>query len=231
MADKTAYEPRNFSNGGVPVINSTYLNGVEIHLSNTANNMEYEPDLDGGVTAKDCVIKVAGTWEQAQDCDGVVDGYDNVVMSGGICTGLTSLTAGLVYYSSSASELTSTVTQYEVGVALSTTELFVHIRQTILIVPIALTDAAKTLALSDSFGHIECDRGTAQTITIPPNSDVAFPIGTWVSCIQLGVGVVSFAEGIGVTILPATLDITAVDKTCAVYKQAINTWIIAGSVE
>ena len=34
----------------------------------------------------------------------------------------------------------------------------------------------------------------AQTVTVPPNSSVAFPIGTQIDCAQIGAGKVTFAE-------------------------------------
>lgn len=38
------------------------------------------------------------------------------------------------------------------------------------------------------------NNAAAQTITVPPNSSVAFPIGTQIDLAQLGAGKVTFAQ-------------------------------------
>jgi len=225
-----AYVRQTFNNGAIPQIDSTYMNAVEAYLSNLANNAVYDPTLAGGVVAKTCVYNNAGTWTATQFCRGVVDGETNVVLNG-IASGLTSLTAGTVYYSTSAGALSATKSPVEVGIALSTTTLFVNIKVSELEAPKAITDAAYTLIITDRDYLLECTRATAQTITVPLNSSVAFPIGTRIGIAQYGAGTVSVAATAGVTVNAVGLDLTAQWKTAALLKTATDTWLLAGSLE
>ena len=59
---------------------------------------------------------------------------------------------------------------------------------------------AITLALTDANDMVICTAATAVTLTVPPNSSVAFTIGTEIILTQYGAGVVTIAEGAGVTI-------------------------------
>ena len=97
---------------------------------------------------------------------------------------------------------------------------------------ISVTDAAKTLALTDSNTLQGCNRGTAQTITIPPNADVAIPIGATIRFVQLGVGTVTLAKGIGVDIrsLSDNLDISGQYAGATLTKIATDEWSLVGDL-
>jgi hypothetical protein len=58
-----------------------------------------------------------------------------------------------------------------------------------------------TLVLGDEQHLIKADKATAITFTVPPNSDVAFPVGTRIRLKRIGVGVLSIAQGAGVTVM------------------------------
>ena len=58
-----------------------------------------------------------------------------------------------------------------------------------------------TLVLNDKDKLIEFNSSSAQNLTIPPNSSVAFPIGTQILFANYGSGLWSFVAGSGVTIL------------------------------
>lgn len=98
--------------------------------------------------------------------------------------------------------------------------------------PVSVTAASKTLALTDADTRQECDRATAQTITVPPNSDVAFDVGTEIDLVQLGAGQVTLAQGSGVTIssVSGNKKISAQYAGAILIKQATNTWILIGSL-
>ncbi len=51
-----------------------------------------------------------------------------------------------------------------------------------------------TFALTDAWSMVTFNNAAAQTVTVPPNSSVAFPIGTQIDCSQLGAGKVTFAQ-------------------------------------
>src|SRR5436309_15143274 len=57
-----------------------------------------------------------------------------------------------------------------------------------------------TLAITDSFGVVGMSNPVVNTVTVPPNSSVAFPIGTRIWIRQVGAGQTSIAPGSGVSI-------------------------------
>lgn len=94
-----------------------------------ASHMIYQPTLDTGVVAGDCVIKNVDNdiYVKSQQGNGIVDGDGNVIKSGGIATGL-NLTKGYTHYVPSDGGMpTTTPTDYEAGFARSATELEVRL--------------------------------------------------------------------------------------------------------
>jgi hypothetical protein len=86
-----------------------------------------------------------------------------------------------------------------------------------------------TLVLTDMFKVIETTSSSSVSITVPPNSSVAFPVGTVVEIVQLGTGVVTVVQGSGVTInTPGTLVFRAQYSSVAIRKRASDTWVLAG---
>lgn len=91
----------------------------------------------------------------------------------------------------------------------------------------AQTGTSYTLVLSDASKLITMDNVSANTITVPPNSSVAFPTGTKLLVIQLGAGSTTVAAGAGVTINNPTsvaLEIGEQHGSRALIKQATDTW-------
>jgi len=60
-----------------------------------------------------------------------------------------------------------------------------------------------TLALTDCSKLVYVNNASANTLTIPPNSSVAFPIGTRIVTGQYGAGQTTLTPGAGVTIRSA----------------------------
>ena len=95
----------------------------------------------------------------------------------------------------------------------------------------AQTGTTYTLALTDSGKFVTLSNASAITATIPPNSSVAFPIGTQVNLMQLGAGQVTVAAGVGVTLRSAG----SLVKTSAQYavatalKIASDEWVLLGN--
>ena len=92
---------------------------------------------------------------------------------------------------------------------------------------------SKTLALTDNGGYIVTSNGSAVTITVPPNSSVAFPTGSEVVVFQGGAGQVTFAAGSGVTIRSkdSNLKITAQYAAATLKKIATDEWHLLGDLE
>lgn len=61
------------------------------------------------------------------------------------------------------------------------------------------TGTTYTLALSDAGKLVRCSNASAITLTVPPNSSVAFPVNTVVTVEQQGAGVITITPGSGVT--------------------------------
>lgn len=67
-------------------------------------------------------------------------------------------------------------------------------------VEVADVTASATLALSHADRFLRCNSATAMTVTIPPQSTVAWADETQIEGAQWGAGQVTFAPGAGVTI-------------------------------
>lgn len=88
------------------------------------------------------------------------------------------------------------------------------------------------LALNDVGSIVGLNAGTAKTITVPPNSGVAFPIGTTINLSADGAGQVSVVAGSGVTINSAgsALKLRVQYSKATLVKSAINTWSLSGDI-
>jgi len=90
-----------------------------------------------------------------------------------------------------------------------------------------------TLVLSDSGEVVEMNSASATTVTVPPNSSVAFPIGTLVEVYRMGAGTVTLVAGSGVTLtVPAgsPLTLRVQGSTVGLRKRATNEWVISGDL-
>jgi hypothetical protein len=89
-----------------------------------------------------------------------------------------------------------------------------------------------TLVSSDDSRYIRMDNAAANTITIPPNSSVAFTLGTQIDIRQVGTGQTSVVEGSGVTInTPETLKLNKQHSTCSIIKIGSDEWDLVGDLE
>lgn len=97
---------------------------------------------------------------------------------------------------------------------------------------VATTQASDyTLALTDMGRVVEVTKATAHVLTVPPNSSVAFPIGTVIEVLQYGAGQVTITPGSGVTIRTASsLTTRAQYSTVALRKRATDEWVAAGDL-
>lgn len=90
-----------------------------------------------------------------------------------------------------------------------------------------------TLTLSDNAGAVITDNASANNVTIPNNSDVAFLIGTQITLIQKGVGQTSILAAAGVTL---NFEFTSANKLIKqnsfayALKIGTNEWMVTGSL-
>ncbi len=86
-------------------------------------------------------------------------------------------------------------------------------------------------ALTDNTNVVVMNVGSACTFTVPPNSSVAFPVGSVLTVIQEGTGQVTLTAGIEVTInTPSSLTTRAQYSTVALTQVAANVWVAAGDL-
>lgn len=93
----------------------------------------------------------------------------------------------------------------------------------------AQTGTSYTLVLADAKKWVTMSNASASTLTVPPNSSVAFPIGTQIEGSQQGAGQVTLTPGSGVTInaVPG-LKIAARYGVFGLKKIATDEWLAYG---
>jgi hypothetical protein len=89
-----------------------------------------------------------------------------------------------------------------------------------------------TLALTDRGKLVETNVGAANTITVPPNSSITFPIGTKIDIAQYGAGQTTIVPGIGVTVRSAggALKLSAQYSGATIVKIGTDEWYLFGDI-
>jgi hypothetical protein len=91
------------------------------------------------------------------------------------------------------------------------------------------TGTTYTLVLSDAGKVIEMNNASANTLTVPPNSSVAFAVGTVLEVYQMGAGSTTIVQGSGVTIRNVG-SIRAQYATVGLRKRATDEWVLSGDL-
>jgi hypothetical protein len=87
------------------------------------------------------------------------------------------------------------------------------------------------LVLSDASKLIEMGVGTANNLTVPLNSTVAFATGTQISILQTGAGQTTVVATGGVTINATPgLKLRAQWSSATLIKRATDTWALVGDL-
>lgn len=101
----------------------------------------------------------------------------------------------------------------------------------------AVTTTSDTFVLADADNKLITFSSTsATTITIPPASSVAFPVGSIINVIKIGAsGTTTITQGAGVTISSTGASATAPELRAAFsaascIKVAANTWYVVGDI-
>lgn len=94
------------------------------------------------------------------------------------------------------------------------------------------TGVSYVLVLADVGLCVEMSNTSNNTITIPANSSVAFPIGTVILVRQMGVGNTTIVAGSGVTIRNphATLKLLKQYASVSLHKRGADEWCIEGNM-
>lgn len=108
------------------------------------------------------------------------------------------------------------------SVALKTDKLLTANRQT----------ASYTLVLGDADLLVEMNVGSANNLTVPPNSSVAFSVGTQILIAQYGAGQTTVVADTGVTIRSngGKLKLAAQYAGATLIKIATNEWYLFGDI-
>lgn len=92
--------------------------------------------------------------------------------------------------------------------------------------------ASYTLVAGDALKTVEMNVATANNLTVPPNSSVAFPVGTIVYVRQYGAGQTTVVAGAGVTIRSrgAALKLAGQYGEAMLTKRASDEWVLSGDI-
>jgi hypothetical protein len=99
----------------------------------------------------------------------------------------------------------------------------------------AQTGTTYTTVLGDAKQMVTLSNASAITVTLPPNSSVAYAAGSKIDFIQKGAGQVSFAQGSGVTIRSVGATATAPKlriqySGCTAWYEGSDVWYIVGDI-
>ena len=87
-------------------------------------------------------------------------------------------------------------------------------------------------SLDDRDSIIEMNNVAANTLTVPTNASVAFPVGTQITVIQTGAGQTTITPVSGTVTINATpgLKLRTQWSSCVLIKRATNTWVLMGDL-
>ena len=98
----------------------------------------------------------------------------------------------------------------------------------------AQTGTTYTTVLADDGKLVTCDNAASIALTIPPNSSVAYGIGTQINIMQMNAtGTVTITAGAGVTLRSdgAKLKTNAQYAVATCAKIATDTWVVVGNLK
>ena len=104
-----------------------------------------------------------------------------------------------------------------------------------VVAPLAInaqTGTTYTFVLADAGKMVTSSNGSAQTLTVPPNSSVAYATGTQIIVQAIGSGTATLAEGSGVTInsKDSNKEIDGQWAAATLIKTATDTWSLIGAL-
>lgn len=95
--------------------------------------------------------------------------------------------------------------------------------------------ASYTLVLADKDKLVEVSNASANTVTIPTNTSVAYPTGTQINIIQTGAGQTTISGTSGVTVnstgaTAASPKLRAQWSSATAIKRGTDTWVVIGDI-
>jgi hypothetical protein len=93
------------------------------------------------------------------------------------------------------------------------------------------TGTTYELVIGDAGKIIECNNGSAITLTIPANASVAFPVGTVIQVYQMGAGQVTVAITSDTLRSPNGAKTQTQYSVISLWKRASTEWVLSGDSE
>lgn len=95
-----------------------------------------------------------------------------------------------------------------------------------------ITAYGTVLTTDYSEKNVEVDQALANDMTVPPHSEVPFPVGTTIILIQKGAGQTTIVAGSGVTLRAAggKLKLTSQFSAATLIKKDQNIWYVFGDL-
>lgn len=95
--------------------------------------------------------------------------------------------------------------------------------------------ASYTLVLADKDKLVEVSNASANTVTIPANTSVAYPTGTQINILQTGAGQTTISGASGVTVnstgaTGSSPKLRAQWSTATAIKRSTDTWVVIGDI-
>ena len=85
--------------------------------------------------------------------------------------------------------------------------------------------------IADKDKLVEMNNASANNLTVPPNSSVAFAVGAQIRILQIGAGQTTVVAGAGVTINSTPgLKLRAQWSSATLIKRATDTWVLIGDL-
>jgi len=201
----------------------TYYDGFWVELGNTAQaltNYIIDADSDTKIqveeTADEDIIRfdTAGVERVTIGATGTVSVASDVDVAGNLSVGAnTDVEASIDAVEADVSTLQTDVTNIN------------ELQQ-------AQQTASYTLALSDAGTFVKMNVASANDLTVPPNSSVAFPIGTQILVLQQGAGQTTIVAGSGVSLFSKDSNLKLSARWCVATLIKMNTdsWLVVGDL-
>ncbi len=218
LAGVTAAQAFGADGAGVDVVlhsttsgdNATYDASAARWIIEGTNSTTALDVSDGNVVIGDGTLSVSGA----------------ITATGGVTGNVTGTAATVTGAAQSAITSVGTLTSLDVTGAVTAGSL---------VAPLAInaqTGTTYTFVLADAGKLVTSSNGSAQTVTVPPNSSVAFDVGTQIIVQNIGSANATLAEGSGVTInsKDSNKEIDGQYAAATLIKTATDAWSLIGAL-
>lgn len=246
--------------GGLGIGATAILGGFAINIggSGYTNGITMTPSISAPVGSSPAMISVSGTIiEASSGTHNVIAGIS--ISAPTITPAAASVTNAATLFVNNATSATVTGGNYSIlvasgtsrfngdvvigsGTTYSTGGYDIAVRNTTTgrievvqndVIPInAQTGTAYTLVAADRGLMVKMNNASINTLTVPTNATVAFPVGTEIVVMQEGAGQTSIAGSGGVTINSpgGALKLRLQYSLATLIKTATNTWVLSGDI-